>query len=204
MARTAKVEKIIQSLKARNLPILIISHSLDQVFRLADRICVLRRGKQIGIRAIGQDGQGRDLFDDHWPQRMTLANSSLMARELLEIPQAVEKSLRENEKTIAEIAKVFHRVRPSHIITCARGSSDHAAGYFKYLCEIVLGVPCCSIGPSVASVYRRRFYFATLDFDDLAIRASPDVVAMQVMAREAGIPTIAVTNDPASPLANAR
>jgi simple sugar transport system ATP-binding protein len=51
VAETAKVEKIIQSLKARNLPILIISHSLDQVFRLADRICVLRRGKQIGIRA---------------------------------------------------------------------------------------------------------------------------------------------------------
>ncbi|SDR33818.1 monosaccharide ABC transporter ATP-binding protein, CUT2 family [Rhizobiales bacterium GAS113] len=50
VAETAKVESIIESLKARNLPILIISHSLDQVFRLADRICVLRRGKQIGIR----------------------------------------------------------------------------------------------------------------------------------------------------------
>jgi ABC-type sugar transport system ATPase subunit len=54
VAETAKVEKIIQSLKARNLPILIISHSLDQVFRLADRICVLRRGKQIGIRATAE------------------------------------------------------------------------------------------------------------------------------------------------------
>ena len=32
------------------MPILIISHSLDQVFRLSDRICVLRRGKQIGVR----------------------------------------------------------------------------------------------------------------------------------------------------------
>ena len=50
VAETAKVEKIIESLKERNLPILIISHSLDQVFRLSDRICVLRRGKQIGIR----------------------------------------------------------------------------------------------------------------------------------------------------------
>ena len=50
VAETAKVEKIIETLKARNMPILIISHSLDQVFRLSDRICVLRRGKQIGIR----------------------------------------------------------------------------------------------------------------------------------------------------------
>lgn len=50
VAETARVEKIIGSLKARSMPILIISHSLDQVFRLSDRICVLRRGKQIGIR----------------------------------------------------------------------------------------------------------------------------------------------------------
>jgi ABC-type sugar transport system ATPase subunit len=50
VAETAKVETIIAALKARNLAILIISHSLDQVFRLADRICVLRRGRQIGVR----------------------------------------------------------------------------------------------------------------------------------------------------------
>ncbi|MDQ0390593.1 ATP-binding cassette domain-containing protein [Labrys monachus] len=50
VAETAKVEKIIAGLKARNLPILIVSHSLDQVFRLSDRICVLRRGRQIGVR----------------------------------------------------------------------------------------------------------------------------------------------------------
>ncbi|MFA3919520.1 ATP-binding cassette domain-containing protein [Ruegeria hyattellae] len=50
VAETARVEELIASLKAKNLAILIISHSLDQVFRLSDRICVLRRGKQIGIR----------------------------------------------------------------------------------------------------------------------------------------------------------
>ena len=50
VAETAKVEDIIRGLKARNLPILLISHNLDQVFRLSDRICVLRRGRQIGVR----------------------------------------------------------------------------------------------------------------------------------------------------------
>lgn len=50
VAETAKVEKIIASLRARNIAILMISHSLDQVFRLSDRICVLRRGVQIGIK----------------------------------------------------------------------------------------------------------------------------------------------------------
>jgi ABC-type sugar transport system ATPase subunit len=46
---TSKVEDIISGLKARNLAVLIVSHSLDQVFRLADHICVLRQGKQIGV-----------------------------------------------------------------------------------------------------------------------------------------------------------
>ena len=50
VAETAKVEELVLSLKERNLAILIISHSLDQVFRLSDRICVLRRGEQIGVR----------------------------------------------------------------------------------------------------------------------------------------------------------
>ena len=50
VAETARVEAIIRSLRARDLAILIVSHSLDQVFRLADRICVLRRGRQIGVR----------------------------------------------------------------------------------------------------------------------------------------------------------
>jgi simple sugar transport system ATP-binding protein len=50
VAETAKVEKTVAALKSRNIGVLIISHSLDQVFRLSDRICVLRRGKQIGVR----------------------------------------------------------------------------------------------------------------------------------------------------------
>ncbi|MET3926335.1 ATP-binding cassette domain-containing protein [Devosia sp. 2618] len=50
VAETAKAEKTVAALRSRNIGILIVSHSLDQVFRLSDRICVLRRGKQIGIR----------------------------------------------------------------------------------------------------------------------------------------------------------
>ncbi len=52
VAETAKVEQIIRGLRARNLAILIISHNLDQVFRVADRVCVLRRGVQVGWRQV--------------------------------------------------------------------------------------------------------------------------------------------------------
>jgi ABC-type sugar transport system ATPase subunit len=54
VTETSKVEDIITGLRARNLAILIVSHNLDQVFRLSDHICVLRRGKQIGVRQTRQ------------------------------------------------------------------------------------------------------------------------------------------------------
>ncbi len=50
VAETVRVERTIATLRERKLAILIISHSLDQVFRLADRICVLKRGVQVGVR----------------------------------------------------------------------------------------------------------------------------------------------------------
>ncbi len=48
---TGRVEDIILRMRERGRAILIVSHSLDQVFRISDRICVLRRGQHVGIRA---------------------------------------------------------------------------------------------------------------------------------------------------------
>jgi ABC-type sugar transport system ATPase subunit len=50
VAETRRVEELIRRMRERGRAILLVSHSLDQVFRLADRICVLRRGKQVGMR----------------------------------------------------------------------------------------------------------------------------------------------------------
>lgn len=126
---------------------------------------------------------------------------SAMAQETREAPSTVTKCLRENEANMAELVKLFRRINPSHIITCARGSSDHAAGYFKYLSEIVLGIPCCSVGASIASVYESKLRFRdTLLLTISQSGASPDIVAMQTMAKKVGIPTISITNHPDSPL----
>lgn len=54
IAETARVEDTIMRLKQRGAAVLIVSHNLDQVFRLADRVAVLRRGRQVGVRAIGE------------------------------------------------------------------------------------------------------------------------------------------------------
>jgi simple sugar transport system ATP-binding protein len=54
VAETRRVEEQILRMRDRGRAILIVSHSLDQVFRLADRICVLRRGRQVGMRRTSQ------------------------------------------------------------------------------------------------------------------------------------------------------
>jgi simple sugar transport system ATP-binding protein len=54
VAETAKVEELILRLKERGAAVLIVSHNMDQVFRIADRVTVLRRGIQVGTRAIGE------------------------------------------------------------------------------------------------------------------------------------------------------
>jgi ABC-type sugar transport system ATPase subunit len=50
VAETRRVEELIRRMRNGGRAILLVSHSLDQVFRLADRICVLRRGRQVGLR----------------------------------------------------------------------------------------------------------------------------------------------------------
>ena len=50
VAETDRVEELMRRMRDRGRAVLLISHSLDQVLRLADRICVLRRGKQVGVR----------------------------------------------------------------------------------------------------------------------------------------------------------
>jgi simple sugar transport system ATP-binding protein len=51
---TARVEDTILRMRERGKAILIVSHSLDQVFRISDRICVLRRGRQVGVRTTAE------------------------------------------------------------------------------------------------------------------------------------------------------
>jgi simple sugar transport system ATP-binding protein len=50
VAETRAVEALIRELRERGFGLLVVSHNLDQVFRLTDRICVLRRGEMVGHR----------------------------------------------------------------------------------------------------------------------------------------------------------
>ncbi len=112
-------------------------------------------------------------------------------------------TLLEKEKPVfAEIARLFSSARPSVVTTAARGSSDHAATFFKYLFEITCGVPVASVGPSIASVYGAALHLkGGVHFTVSQSGASPDIVALQDAAKKGGATTIAVVNVTDSPLA---
>lgn len=127
---------------------------------------------------------------------------SRMRTEALEAPEAVARFLAGNAASLKNLGRKLQAMDPPVVITSARGSSDNAAGYFKYLAEIALGVPCASVGASVASVYGAALKVR----NGLAITISqsgksPDIVALQEAARIAGALTVALVNVADSPAA---
>lgn len=135
---------------------------------------------------------------------MTGDDRSLMLRELEEAPQAVRRPLTESRDALRAAGGRLRDLDPPVIVTAARGSSDNAATFFKYACEIVSGRPVASLGPSVASIYGARLRLSGAAA--LAISQSgrsPDLVTAIRAAREGGAASLAIVNDPESPLAEA-
>jgi glucosamine--fructose-6-phosphate aminotransferase (isomerizing) len=130
--------------------------------------------------------------------------ATALFREAAEAPRVVRDLLERNRESVAAIAARLRSTPPRAVVTCARGSSDHAATYAKYLIETRVGVLTASAAPSVVSVYR-----ASQDLRDclfLAVSqsgASPDVLATAQSARRAGATVVAIVNDESSPLAAA-
>jgi glutamine---fructose-6-phosphate transaminase (isomerizing) len=126
---------------------------------------------------------------------------SLMANEAAEAPQAVARFLSENATALHHLGRRLRENPPSVILTSARGSSDHAATYFKYLVEIMLGVPCASIGASVASVWHSKLKLNNAVCITISQSGqSPDIVSLQEAARKAGALTVAIVNQSDSPV----
>lgn len=127
-----------------------------------------------------------------------------MRREAAEAPEVVRRLIERNAEVCRTLGARLRGTPPRFVVTCARGSSDSAATYAKYLIELQLGTVVASVGPSVSSVYR-----AKLDMRDALFLAisqsgrSPDLLALAKAARADGALTVAAVNDEASPLAEA-
>ena len=127
---------------------------------------------------------------------------SFMARESAEAPEAVTRFLERNSVKLIELGKQLRKSPPHIILTSARGSSDNAAGYFKYVTEILTGIPCCSIGASVVSVYGAKLQVKNgLCLTISQSGQSPDIVALQEAAKKSGALTVALVNVEGSPAA---
>jgi len=130
------------------------------------------------------------------------AAGTRMASEIAEQPTAARRTLDHlvpEQPLLRDLARGRRRV-----LLVARGSSDNAAIYGRYLLEVVAGVPAALAAPSVATHYRAR-----LDLSDTVVvsvsqsGATTEIVETQQWARACGAATVGVTNVAGSPLAEA-
>jgi len=116
--------------------------------------------------------------------------------------QVVREQLAANAERLGRLGERLRHLAPRAVVTCARGSSDHAATFAKYLIETRLNILTSSAAPSVSSVYDSTPDLAGTLF--LAISqsgASPDLLATVRAAKEAGALVVALVNAENSPLA---
>lgn len=124
--------------------------------------------------------------------------------EILEQPAAARRLLETADSSFAPLAAELRDHRPAFAVIAARGSSDNAALYAQYLFAIRNQLITALATPSTITLYGARPRMA----DALVIGISqsgrsPDIIAVLDEARGQGAVTVAITNDPNSPLAAA-
>ncbi|WP_347240195.1 SIS domain-containing protein [Thermus sp.] len=131
--------------------------------------------------------------------------ASWTLREAEEAPKVVERLLRENGPEVRSLARFLRKKPPALVLTAARGSSDHAALFAKYLLEARLLWPVLSLAPSVLTLYgaRPKVPFPSLLLAFSQSGESPDVVEAVRAYRAQGVLTVALVNREESPLARA-
>jgi glucosamine--fructose-6-phosphate aminotransferase (isomerizing) len=128
----------------------------------------------------------------------------MMTREIGEAPKAVQGQQQALAQPLAELAERLRCRPPLVAVTCARGSSAHAAAFGKHLIERYLGIPVAAAAPNIASVYGGSLHLKDQLF--LAISqsgSSVDLIDMTASARASGAVTVCIVNATDSPLAAA-
>ncbi|HEY6123035.1 MAG TPA: hypothetical protein VIV63_00170, partial [Steroidobacteraceae bacterium] len=114
-----------------------------------------------------------------------MSATTRMFHEASEAPQVVGAQLTHNAALLRDLGARLRNQPPRAVVTCARGSSDHAATYAKYLIESHTHVLTSSAAPSVSSIYE-----AQADLDGVLFIAisqsgmSPDLLTATRDARE--------------------
>jgi glucosamine--fructose-6-phosphate aminotransferase (isomerizing) len=127
-----------------------------------------------------------------------------MATEIAEQPDVLARLLRDGSSAAKQARAAIESYRPRFAVLAARGTSDHAALYGKYLAEVHLDLPAGLASPSSVTVYGSRPDMHGVLFIAVSQSGeSPDLVESLQVARHRGALTLAVTNNAESPLARA-
>jgi glutamine---fructose-6-phosphate transaminase (isomerizing) len=127
---------------------------------------------------------------------------SRMIEEIRQQPEALARTLQAARPSVEAFRRAVERRRPRLIVLVARGTSDNAARFGRYLLEITTGIPVSLAAPSVSTVYGAR-----LDYSDALVVGisqsgeSTDTNLVLKRARAAGALTLGVTNERQSAMA---
>jgi|AGTN01.2.fsa_nt_gi Predicted phosphosugar isomerases len=127
---------------------------------------------------------------------------SIMLNEFLSAPASVREVVSTNKKVVGEIAKEFKIRGITNITTVARGTSDNAATYFKYVMEAIGGIMVSKFSPSITTVYGSTVNLGSNMLIAISQSGmSTDTLMVLESAKKTGALTVSVTNNPDSPLA---
>src|SRR6266851_5289169 len=127
---------------------------------------------------------------------------SRMLEEIRQQPDALERTLRSELKVAERFKRLIGKRRPRLVVLVARGTSDNAAMFGRYLLEITTGIPVSLAAPSIYTLYHAR-----VDFRDALVVAisqsgeSTDTNLVLSHARKQGAMTMCITNEADSTLA---
>jgi glutamine---fructose-6-phosphate transaminase (isomerizing) len=127
---------------------------------------------------------------------------STMLEEIRQQPAVLERTLKSELAGAEALRRLFAKKKPRLIVLVARGTSDNAAQFARYLLEIATGIPVSLAAPSVCTLYD-----ASLNFKDTLVVAisqsgeSTDTNMVLQKARKRGARTIGITNESGSALA---
>jgi len=122
-----------------------------------------------------------------------------MLEEIAEQPAALERTIKSEHQKIAGLARSLTDRDIDLIVLVARGSSDNAALFGRYLLEITTGIPVSLSAPSVHTIYRAKLNLKhALVIGVSQSGEGEDINRVLENARDCGAFTIGITNEPAS------
>jgi glucosamine--fructose-6-phosphate aminotransferase (isomerizing) len=125
-----------------------------------------------------------------------------MLDEIRQQPAALEKTLRLGLRQAQAFRKLVEKRRPRLIVLAARGTSDNAAQFGRYLLEMATGIPVSLAAPSIYTLYRARVNLSGALVAAISQSGeSTDTNVVLRRAREQGALTVGITNEPKSSLA---